>query len=41
MLVCRGCESALRFPILALDRKLSKCEVCFDRTLCSMVVVGK
>ena len=40
MVVCRGCESKLMKPWLSKDRKITKCHICWDKTLCSKVLVG-
>lgn len=40
MVVCRGCESKLVNPLVSVERKLDKCHICWDKTLCSKVLVG-
>lgn len=41
MKVCSGCESKIRFPILQDEKKLGKCELCWDKQLVKKVVVGR
>lgn len=41
MHVCSSCERTLFSPILHIEKRLGKCELCWDKQLVRKVLVGK